>query len=328
MDRVQCVGRVGDLGRPGACEAVAPSGSGAGTLPYGRPSNGPGGSVLTLTEELPADSDPSEFKRWIDGQVKAIRDNLGYQKAQIDQFNAQLPSRAQAAVAKRRTRLGKAADVLKVLNIPLAPKPGAPDVSQLPIKRKMVVPLAPASAGEKSYHIDDAVYEHILGVIRHEGATFETTRETYLGLGEEDLRNIILAHLNGHYEGEAKGEAFRGTGKTDITIERDNRAAFVAECRLWKGAQQLSAALDQLLGYLTWRDGKTALVLFNKDVSGFAEIQTKMPEVVKVHPRYVSTLVSPHAGEWRCRFKSKDDEGRSGAVPLSVYTRFGTKDRR
>lgn len=299
-----------------------------GNLPYGRPSSGPGGGVLTLTEELPADSDPNEFKQWIDGQTKAIRDNLGYQKAQIDQFNTQLSSRAQAAVAKRRTRLGKAADVLKVLNIPLAPKPGAPDVSQLPIKRKMVVPLAPASAGERSYHIDDAVYEHILGVIRHEGATFETTRETYLVLGEEDLRNIILAHLNGHYEGEAKGEAFRGAGKTDITIERDNRAAFVAECKLWKGAQQLSAALDQLLGYLTWRDGKTALVLFNKDVSGFAEIQAKMPDAVKAHPRYVSTLASPHAGEWRFRFKSKDDDGRFVTAHVFLFNLFVTKDRR
>jgi hypothetical protein len=299
-----------------------------GNPAYGRPSNGLGGGVLTLTHELPADSDPIEFKRWIDGQTKAIRDNLGYQKIQIDQFNAQLPSRAQTAVTKRRTRLGKAADVLKILNIPLAPKPGAPDVSQLPIKRKMVVPLAPASAGETSYHIADAVYEHILGVIRHEGATFETTRETYVGLGEEALRNIILAHLNGHYEGEAKGEAFRGAGKTDITIERDNRAAFVAECKLWKGAQQLSAALDQLLGYLTWRDGKTALVLFNKDVSGFAEIQAKMPEGVKAHPHHVNTLASPYAGEWRFRFKSKDDEGRFVTIHVFLFNLFVTTDRR
>ena len=116
--------------------------------------------------ELPADSDPNDFKRQIDEQVKAIRSNVGYQKSQLDQFNAQLPARAQAAVTKRRTRLGKAADVLKVLNIPLAPKPGAPDVSQLPIRRKIVAPLAPASAGEKSYQIDEAIYEHILGVNR------------------------------------------------------------------------------------------------------------------------------------------------------------------
>lgn len=301
-----------------------------GTLPYGRTStsNGAGAGVLTMMVELPADSDPNDFKRQIDEQVKAIRNNVGYQKSQLDQFNAQLPARAQAAVTKRRTRLGKAADVLKVLNIPLAPKPGAPDVSQLPIKRKMVVPLAPASAGEKSYQIDEAIYEHILGVIRHEGATFETTRETYINLGEEDLRNIILAHLNGHYEGDAKGEAFRGTGKTDVTIERENRAAFIAECKLWKGDKQMAAAIDQLLGYLTWRDGKTALVLFNKDVAGFAEVQAKLSELVKSHPRFVSALSPGRAGEWRFRFKSKDDDGRIVTVHVFLFNLFVTKDRR
>jgi hypothetical protein len=301
-----------------------------GTVPYGRPSTsgGAGSGVLTMTVELPADSDPNDFKRHIDAQVQAIRNNIGYQQSQLVQFNSQLASRAQAAIAKRRQRLGKAADVLKVLNIPLAPKPGAPDVSQLPIRRKMVVPLAPASVGEKSYQVEDAVYEHILGVIRHEGATFETTRETYINLGEEDLRNIILAHLNGHYEGDAKGEAFRGAGKTDVTIERENRAAFVAECKLWKGDKQMAAAIDQLLGYLTWRDGKTALVLFNKDVAGFADTQAKVPELVKAHPRFVSALTAGKAGEWRFRFKSKDDDGRLVTVHVFLFNLFVTKDRR
>lgn len=301
-----------------------------GTVPYGRPSpsSGSGNGVLTLTVELPADTDANHFKRYVEDQLKAIRDNVGYQKNQIDAFNAQLSGRVQAAVARRRARLGKAADVLKILNIPLAARPGAPDVSQLPIKRRMVVPLAPASAGEKSYQIDDAVYEHILAVIRHEGASMEAARETFSKLGEEDLRQMILAHLNGHYEGEAKAEAFRGAGKTDIAIERENRAAFVAECKLWKGDKQMAAAIEQLLGYLTWRDGKTALVLFNKDAAGFAEIQSKLPGLVKAHPRCVSVLEPGQAGEWRFRFKSKDDEGRFVTVHVFLFDLFVSKDRR
>lgn len=300
------------------------------TALYGRPSQtrGSGTGLLTMTVELPADSKPEEFKRRIDETLSGVRSYLSTQKTQIEHFNAQLPSHVLQAVQKRRARLGKAADLLKVLNIPLATRAGAPDVSQLPIKRKMVVPLAPPAAGEKSYQIDDAIYEHILGVIRHEGATFEATRETYINLGEEDLRNIILAHLNGHYEGDAKGEAFRGAGKTDVTIERENRAAYVAECKLWKGDKQMAAAIDQLLGYLTWRDGKTALVLFNKDVAGFAEIQAKLPGLVKAHPRFVSALTAGKAGEWRFRFKSKDDDGRFVTVHVFLFNLFVTKDRR
>lgn len=300
-----------------------------GTSAYGKRSSGvEGAGVVTLTIEFPTDSDPNDFKRELDAQLDAIRKNVEYQRSQVERFNASLSGHVQEAVTRRRTRLGKAADILKVLNIPLAQKSGAPDLSALPVKRKMVVPLAPPSEREKSYQIDDAIYEHILGVIRHVGATFEATRETFVNLGEEDLRSLILANLNGHYEGDAKGEAFRGAGKTDVAIERENRAAFVAECKLWKGDKQMANAIDQLLGYLTWRDGKTALVLFNKDVSGFAELQAKLSELVKSQPRFVSALSAGNAGEWRFRFRSKDDDGRLVTVHVFLFNLFVTKDRR
>jgi len=84
------------------------------------------------------------------------------------------------------------------------------------------------------------------------------------------LRDILLAHLNGHYQGDATGEAFRRSGKTDIRIEDGIRAAFVAECRVWNGQKELSQAIDQLLGYLTWRDCKAAIIIFNKHNSKFS----------------------------------------------------------
>jgi hypothetical protein len=43
-------------------------------------------------------------------------------------------------------------------------------------------------------------YEFILKVIRHEGRTYETTPKTFAVHDEEELRDIIVAHLNGHYE--------------------------------------------------------------------------------------------------------------------------------
>ena len=38
------------------------------------------------------------------------------------------------------------------------------------------------------------------------------------------------------FDGRAVGEAFRHKGKTDICVEHENRAAFVAECKMWTGA--------------------------------------------------------------------------------------------
>src|SRR5207248_3253533 len=97
-------------------------------------------------------------------------------------------------------------------------------------------------------------------------------------------RDIVLAHLNGHYKGDASGETFRGSGRTDLRIEAESRAAFVAECKVWKGSQIIQESVDQLLGYLTWRDCKAALVIFNKNVAGFSKASRLMSDVDQVLP--------------------------------------------
>ena len=85
--------------------------------------------------------------------------------------------------------------------------------------------------------------------IKHTGSTYERTPSSYKALHEEDLRNTLLAALNATYKGDATGETFRNRGKTDICIERDNRAAFVAECKMWTGQKEVGKAIDQLDGY-------------------------------------------------------------------------------
>jgi hypothetical protein len=291
-----------------------------------RPGSASRPGQLAITIEYPAKTDPKEFKEELDRTLSGIRSHIAVQKNQIEQFLAQLPDAIKEAINRRRKRLEQHDKIRNIINIPMPTKPGA--VEPLDIKRNLVVPLSPAASPSKDYQIDDATFEHILKVIRHEGATMETARETFFKLGEEELRDMLLAHLNGHYQGGAKGEAFRGTGKTDISIERENRAAFVAECKLWKGGKQLSEALDQLLGYLTWRDGKTALVLFNKDAAGFAEIQAKLPDAIKSHPRHVAPIAGAPAGEWRFRFKSKEDDARLVTVHVFLFSLFVSKDRR
>jgi hypothetical protein len=93
--------------------------------------------------------------------------------------------------------------------------------------------------------------------------------------------------LNIYYKGDASGETFRSSGKTDIRILADDRAAFVAECKIWKGSKTVADAIDQLLLYLTWRDCKTAIVIFNKEVAGFTNLLPKTLEALKSHERFV-----------------------------------------
>jgi hypothetical protein len=170
--------------------------------------------------------------------------------------------------------------------------------------------------------ISDEDYEYILRIIRHQGRTFETTPKTYEVHDEEELRDMLLANLNSHYEGQASGETFRKQGKTDIRIEDKNRVAFVAECKVWEGTKKLSGAVDQILAYLTWRDCKASMIIFNKTVSGFSAIRNKVPEILTKHPNFVSQGQVDQLGEWRFRFKSPEDAQRLIIVHVFLFNLY------
>ncbi len=192
------------------------------------------------------------------------------------------------------------------------------------IARQLVRPLPPPpkSGYKPEPGITDEDYSHILSVIRHEGRTFETVPKTFSVHDEEALRDILLAHLNGHYRGDATGEAFRRSGKTDMRIEDRNRAAFVAECKVWKGPKELSQAIDQLLGYLTWRDCKAAIVIFNKHNAKFSSVLDFIPGVFTTHPLYKRTHDVKEAGEWQFDMTSCEDEGREVRVHVFAFNLF------
>jgi len=143
-------------------------------------------------------------------------------------------------------------------------------------------------------------------------------------MGVTSLRDIVLAFLNGIYEGDAAGERFRMRGKTDICIEDNKRAAFIAECKVWRGAKEIEEAVDQLLDYHTWRDCKSALVIFDKDVAGFSSLGPKLERALVEHPNYVRSHPCDDAGEWRIMCHSEHDPEHSIAVHvffLNLYTK-------
>ena len=194
-----------------------------------------------------------------------------------------------------------------------------------PIKLEIIQPKNKEPKKEGESYIEDTMYEHILYVIRHSGRSFEVTPETFKKMGEENLRDILLSNLNSHFKQTASGESFRKKGKTDICIEANNRAAFVGECKNWGGDQGVVDAISQLLRYLTWRDCKTSLIIFNKTVSGFTQIQEKVPEIMRTHPNFLKEEISEEHGEWRYIFKSEDDEDRHITVHVFLFNLYVKK---
>lgn len=295
-------------------------------FPYGeiREPNSEGIGYLNIVIEQPHDQEHEKIKEELDRNLDLIKDFIGFQKNEITQQNERLPKKIEVAIQNRRDRLNKQEGISGTLKIPLKRKEGAPNIENIPLKRKLVRPLpSPSKPNTKQeWGILDKDYEHILGVIRHEGRTFETTPNTYSVHDEEELRDIVLAHLNGHYQGEASAEAFRKKGKTDIRIEFQDRAAFVAECKIWRGQEDLFKAVNQLLGYLTWRDCKTALIIFNKHNAKFKEILKKIPDALSDHPKIIKFLGGVSPGEWKYIFASEEDDSHEVLIHVFIFNLF------
>ena len=123
-------------------------------------------------------------------------------------------------------------------------------------------------------------------------------------------------------------EAFRYKGKTDICIEQDNRAAFIGECKLWSGSKGLSDALNQLLGYLTWRDSKAALIIFNKENKQlYQDLHRPLcPKHYETIGYFLRNLPCQQdgEGEWRIQTRSAEDEGRRVTVHVFIFNIFSS----
>ncbi len=284
--------------------------------------NQPGELIIVIN--LPSDVGAEEFQKLRDNTLKSIRCCLSNQKNEINAFNAKLEQSVQAAVKSRRDKLQSHGNILEKLNLPIKPREDSPIFEPVPIK-KIIVPLPPVMKGSQKleFGITEEIYQHILKVIRHEGRSWEASPKTYAMHDEEELRDIILSHLNTHFYGKASAETFRQKGKTDIRIEADDRAAFIAECKVWAGPKALEEALEQLLGYLTWRDCKASLVIFNKNVAGFSNIVQKVPETLGKHEKFKRNLSDEsNKGEWRYVFKSLDDEDHEVIVHVFIFNIF------
>jgi len=101
---------------------------------------------------------------------------------------------------------------------------------------------------------------------------------------EEEIRNLFLGMLNTNYTGQVAGELFNGAGKTDICIRADDRNVFIGECKIYDGPKAVTEAIDQLLGYLVWRDTKAALLIFVR-AGNFTQAVQRAVDAIRQHPQ-------------------------------------------
>ena len=80
----------------------------------------------------------------------------------------------------------------------------------------------------------------------------------------------------------------------------------------------MHTAIDQILGCLTWRDTKAALLLFSKNV-GFTDVLAKIPTAVPEHLNFKQELRKVSDTHVRYLFRQKDDPARDLYLAVQAF---------
>lgn len=248
-----------------------------------------GNGTITVRIEQPGSAPNADAaKQAIDREIGQIRTMAAHSTRDIQAFNQGLDQQLRPAVENRKKLLQDRRDLAGALGFPLKKRSDAP--AQVPFKRKAMGVQGPAKQSHRTPYRDEpalteAQYEDAISVISSALLSMERTPSVVAGKDEEELRDYVLVMLNGTFQGAATGETFVKSGKTDILVRVEDRHVFVGECKWWKGSKALGAAIDQLLGYMPWRDEKAALIIFinNKDASAVFD---KVDTAVRSHSAY------------------------------------------
>lgn len=222
--------------------------------------------------------DADEIVRRKDENIRNIMQQYENVKAEVKKSNASLEQHIRNAFNMRKQRIQKSSGVLASLGVPIKKSSTASETFSIPapMKRKKPVlnrPIVQESGFSPEPSLDQSTYIDILKLIHDVGKVFERLPSLYAGKEEEHLRDHFLMMLEPNFEGSAIGETFNKTGKTDILLRHEGSNVFIGECKFWKGEKSFLATISQLLGYLTWRDSKAAVIMLvpNKDFTGVVE---------------------------------------------------------
>lgn len=262
-----------------------------------------------------------QIRNEIETTLDDIDFNLNNLRKDVSNIQNQLPDTTRQFVESRRKKLLADRNLVSELGYKLKARSDIPHTFAPPEVRRKITPRFP-SRGDEPFRPEPALtgtdYEHILSVISDMATVMERSPSAFANLNEEALRFHFLVPLNGHYEGAATGETFNYQGKTDILIKVDGKNIFIAECKFWGGPKKLSETVDQLLGYASWRDTKTAILIFNRN-KNFTKIIDCVPNVIKEHPNYIRTEETSEETQFRYKFQHREDPARELTLTVLMF---------
>jgi hypothetical protein len=256
------------------------------------------------------------INKQFDANLATLEDGVARVEKNVTPFNAALRNAIVAKLAHRIETAKKTRQTTQGLKYPLRRRDNAPETYKLPEKAKQLVPKPVQVDG--SYVLDEGDYQSILKICESMSFVMERSPTVFESAEEEHIRVHYLVQLNGQYQGKATGETFNNIGKTDILIRHENKNVFVAECKFWGGYEAMKKTADQLLGYTTWRDTRTALIIFNRNLD-FTNVISEAQRAMKDHQQYKSGPTKESETRFRYTFTHPEDKQRDIMVTLMLF---------
>jgi len=273
-------------------------------------------------EFLMSRKDPEEFKKRKANAFHESFANVGNINKNAAEWNAALPTLVAGLFDFRKKHFAAENDFFTAINI--APDPGTSAIFTAPTIKRRVIPQPKVSEKTQFSRVptmSEEMYEDVLTVLSQAGHGMERKPSLYRDKEEEDLRDQFLLFLETRYTATTgTGETFNKSGKTDILLKyQDGSNLFVAECKWWNGEADFHAAIEQLFArYLTWRDSKTALLLFvnNKNFSAVIE---KVRNEAEKNAYFVGRLTDRDETSLSFDFHLPDDEARIVKLAILLF---------
>lgn len=269
------------------------------------------GSNLLLVVQG-TDLTPEKVKATLDRSLQEIREWLGHLRQDLQELNGIVASTVRAAVESRKTKLLSDRNLVSSLGYRIQSREGTPGTYAAPeIKRRIEIhqPTASSAPFAPEPTIVDADYDQILHTINNMSTVMERSPSAFAKMDEEALRFHFLVQLNAMYQGQATGETFNYSGKTDILVRSGGKNIFIAECKYWGGPKILTQTIDQILSYSSWRDTKVAIIIFNRR-KDFSQVLKSIEDTVRAHPNCKRLLRKDSESVFRFLFAHKDDPNR------------------
>jgi hypothetical protein len=84
------------------------------------------------------------------------------------------------------------------------------------------------------------------------------------------------------------------------------------------GEKQFIETIDQILSYLSWRDTKAAIILFNRN-KGFSQVLAKIKEALAAHPHRKQGPKEESESRFRCVFGNPSDPSREVILTVVAF---------